>query len=94
MAVIISSDHGESLGELGSYCEHGEADGIVTHIPMIFKWPGCARGVESRGFHYQLDLLPTPIDLLGGVPDASTTTSTSAPTTTGTIYTSRTSCST
>ena len=69
MAVIISSDHGESLGELGSYCEHGEADGVVTHIPMIIKWPGCARGQESRGFHYNLDLLPTLIDLLGGVPE-------------------------
>ena len=26
MAIIISSDHGEDLGEMGSYCEHGEAD--------------------------------------------------------------------
>ena len=67
MAVIVSSDHGESLGELGSYCEHGEADGIVTHIPMIIKWPGCPKNAVSRGFHYQLDLLPTLVDLLGGV---------------------------
>ena len=68
-AIIISSDHGESLGELGSYCEHGEADAIVTHIPMIIKWPGCAKNAESNGFHYHLDLLPTLIDLLGGVPE-------------------------
>ena len=67
-AIIISSDHGEALGEMGSYCEHGEADYAVTHIPLIIKWPGCARNAVSHGFHYNLDLLPTLIDLLGGVP--------------------------
>ena len=66
--IIISSDHGESLGENGSYCEHGEADAIVTHIPLIVKWPGMAKNVESKGFHYNVDLLPTLIDLIGNVP--------------------------
>ena len=61
--------HGEDLGELGSYCEHGEADYTTTHIPMIIKWPGCAQNAVSHGFHYNLDLLPTLIDLLGGVPE-------------------------
>ena len=65
--ILISSDHGESLGERGSYCEHGEADAIVTHIPLIVKWPGCPKNVESKGFHYNVDLLPTLMDLLGGV---------------------------
>ncbi|MDD3429497.1 MAG: sulfatase [Oscillospiraceae bacterium] len=68
-AIIISSDHGEDLGELGSYCEHGEADYITTHIPMIIKWPGGAKGKVSRGLHYNVDLLPTLVDLLGGVPE-------------------------
>jgi len=67
--IIVSSDHGEDLGELGSYCEHGEADYTTTHIPMIIKWPGCAQNAVSHGFHYNLDLLPTLIDLLGGVPE-------------------------
>ncbi len=69
MAIIISSDHGEDLGELGSYCEHGEADAVTTHIPLIIKWPGGVKDKESHGFHYNLDLLPTLIDLLGGVPE-------------------------
>lgn len=64
-AIIVSSDHGEDLGELGSYCEHGEADEIVTHIPLIIKWPGCAAGAVSGGFHYNVDLLPTLAELLG-----------------------------
>lgn len=66
--IIISSDHGENLGELGSYCEHGEADYITTHIPLIIKWPGCAQGALSKGFHYNVDLLPTLIDLIGDIP--------------------------
>ena len=64
-AIIISSDHGEDLGELGCYCEHGEADYPVTHIPFIIKWPGGGKGRVSKGFHYNVDLIPTLIDLLG-----------------------------
>lgn len=66
--IIISSDHGENLGELGSYCEHGEADYITTHIPLIIKWPGCPQSVESKGLHYNVDLLPTLIDMIGNIP--------------------------
>lgn len=65
--IIISSDHGEDLGEMGAYCEHGEADYATTHIPLIIKWPGCPKNVKSKGFHYNVDLLPTLVDLLGGV---------------------------
>ncbi|MBR1920016.1 MAG: sulfatase [Spirochaetales bacterium] len=68
-AIIISSDHGEDLGEMGSYCEHGEADYITTHIPLIIKWPGCPKNVESNGFHYNVDLLPTLVEMVGGVPE-------------------------
>ncbi len=68
MVIIISSDHGECLGEMGSYCEHGEADYITTHIPLIIKWPGCPRNVESRGLHYNVDLLPTLMDMIGNIP--------------------------
>ncbi len=66
--IIISSDHGEDLGELGCYCEHGEADYITTHIPLIIKWPGCAKGAVSKGLHYNVDLLPTLMDLIGDIP--------------------------
>lgn len=69
MAIIISSDHGEDLGEMGSYCEHGEADYITTHIPLIIKWPGCSQEHRCPTASITiLDLLPTLVDLLGGVP--------------------------
>jgi arylsulfatase A-like enzyme len=67
--IIISSDHGECLGELGSYCEHGEADYITTHIPLIIKWPGCPKNIESKGLHYNVDLLPTLIEMIGNIPE-------------------------
>lgn len=65
--IILTSDHGENLGELGLYAEHATADNVTCRIPMIVKWPGCARGVDSE-FHYSLDLAPTLCDMLGVKP--------------------------
>lgn len=65
LAVIITSDHGENLGELGLYGEHGTADVPTCHIPMIIKWPGAKKGFVAKGFHDNVDLLPTVKELLG-----------------------------
>lgn len=64
-AIIISADHGENLGELGIYSEHATADSATCRIPLIVKWPGGARGVNPK-FHYNVDLAPTLMELLGG----------------------------
>jgi arylsulfatase A-like enzyme len=63
-AVIISGDHGENLGELGIYGEHGTADHITCRVPMIVKWPGGPAGADDQGLHYHLDWAPTLIQLL------------------------------
>jgi arylsulfatase A-like enzyme len=65
LAIIVSADHGENLGELGNYGEHGTADDVTCRIPMIVKWPGCKSGHVDTGFHYNLDLAPTLADLFG-----------------------------
>nr|WP_280521150.1 sulfatase [Paenibacillus mangrovi] len=65
MVIIISSDHGESMGELGIYSEHGTADQATCRIPMIIRWPGKRSGSVDDGLHYQLDLAPTIAELLG-----------------------------
>jgi choline-sulfatase len=65
LVILISSDHGENLGELGIYAEHGSADSITCRIPMIMRWPGAPAGHVDRGLHYNLDLLPTLAHLLG-----------------------------
>ena len=69
-AIIISADHGENQGELGIYGEHGTADRGTCHIPCVIKWPaGTAqaikRGHVDHGLHYNVDLAPTIMDLLG-----------------------------
>ncbi|MGE9296200.1 MAG: sulfatase [Puniceicoccales bacterium] len=64
--IIISADHGENLGELGIYAEHGTADNITCRVPLIIKYPGGARGVRNSKFHYNLDFAPTLMDLIGG----------------------------
>lgn len=65
MCIIISTDHGENMGELGIYAEHGTADHATCRIPMIIKWPGGLKGHVDRGLHYHLDLVPTLAELLG-----------------------------
>jgi arylsulfatase A-like enzyme len=62
--IMVTSDHGETFGELGVYCEHGTADEATCRIPMIIKWPGCTAGAVDNAFHYNLDLAPTLADLL------------------------------
>lgn len=64
LAIIVSSDHGENLGELGLWSEHATADHITGRIPMIIKFPGCRQNAADSGLHYNIDLLPTLTDLL------------------------------
>lgn len=64
LAIIITSDHGENMGELGLYGEHATADEPTCHIPMVIKWPGCKAGHIANGFHDNVDLLPTVKELL------------------------------
>lgn len=64
--IVVSADHGENQGELGLWAEHGSADEITCRIPMIVRWPGMTSGGKDDGLHYNLDLLPTLADLLGG----------------------------
>jgi len=65
LAIIVTADHGENLGELAMYAEHGTADSITCRIPMIIRWPGGRQGHVDTGLHYNLDLAPTLADLFG-----------------------------
>lgn len=65
LVIIVSSDHGENMGELGIYGEHGTADQITCRIPMIIRWPGTVRGgTEAKGLHSNVDLNPTMAEML------------------------------
>ena len=64
LIIIISADHGENMGELGIYGEHGTADHATCRIPMIIRWPEGSKGIVDKNFHYQLDLATTLAELL------------------------------
>jgi choline-sulfatase len=68
LVIIITADHGENMGELGIYGEHGTADQGTCRIPMIIRWPGMQQGTVDQGLHYHLDLPPTIAELLGRAP--------------------------
>ncbi|MBN2475881.1 MAG: sulfatase-like hydrolase/transferase, partial [Pirellulales bacterium] len=63
--VIITADHGESLGE------HGEADHgffvyqCTLHVPLVIRMPHYRKGVQVEGNVSLVDIVPTVLDLLG-----------------------------
>jgi len=66
VVIMLSSDHGETLGELNVYGDHQTADQITTHIPMMIRWPGITTpGSVNDGMHYQVDISATMLELLG-----------------------------
>ncbi len=66
-AIIISSDHGENLGELNIYGDHQTADLITTRVPLIVRWPGVTQaGAVDGGLHYHVDFAATVVELVGG----------------------------
>ncbi|WP_134698599.1 sulfatase [Ammoniphilus sp. YIM 78166] len=64
LIIIISADHGENMGQLGIYGEHGTADQATCRLPMIIRWPGMKQGIVNEDLHYHLDLLPTMAEML------------------------------
>jgi arylsulfatase A-like enzyme len=64
-AVVVTSDHGEGLGDHG-LLEHGENlfDELVR-VPLVVRAPGIARGQRLAGAVQLEDLAPTALELLG-----------------------------
>jgi arylsulfatase A-like enzyme len=63
--VMISSDHGETLGELNVYGDHQTADQCTTRVPLVLRWPGLGAGTRMHALHYQIDVTATLLELLG-----------------------------
>jgi len=64
--VILTSDHGESLGEHGFYFEHGrEPYNSTSRVPLVFYAPGRFRPGVVESPVELLDLYPTLTGLLG-----------------------------
>ena len=63
--IIITSDHGEQLGQHDIW-GHAALHDAETRIPLVMRLPGLVEsGRRAAGFCQQIDLLPTIVDLLG-----------------------------
>jgi arylsulfatase A-like enzyme len=61
--VVITSDHGESLGEHDYYFDHGEnLFDPAMRIPLLVAGPGVAPGRRTDVLATTLDLVPTVLD--------------------------------
>ncbi|HVQ28728.1 MAG TPA: tetratricopeptide repeat protein, partial [Vicinamibacteria bacterium] len=64
--VVVTSDHGESLGE------HGEDEHMIfvydatLHVPLLVSWPGrVPAATRVKGQFRSVDIVPTALELLG-----------------------------
>lgn len=67
-AVVVTSDHGEGLGDHG-HLEHGaNLHGELVRVPLLVRAPGLAGGRTLRGEAQLEDLAPTLLALAGLAP--------------------------
>ena len=63
--VVLTSDHGESLGEHDYYFDHGEdLFDPSLRVPLIVSGPGARGGTRSQVLASTLDLVPTILDVV------------------------------
>ena len=65
--VVLTADHGESLGEHDYFFEHGDLGSEPeVHIPLVMRWPGTIRpGGRVAATVSSVDVGPTVLDLAG-----------------------------
>jgi len=62
--MIITSDHGERLGEHGSLGHAGPPWDALTHIPLIMRYPHLIPPrIQVSGFTESIDIMPTILDI-------------------------------
>ncbi|GMU92204.1 MAG: hypothetical protein AMXMBFR4_12620 [Candidatus Hydrogenedentota bacterium] len=60
---ILTSDHGELLGERGSFASHHGGYEEVTHVPLFMSGAGLPKGKEIDALTANLDVVPTILDI-------------------------------
>lgn len=66
MLVVVTADHGESLGEQNYWFEHGRnANEATCRIPLLLSWPGVLDAGIFSGDVSLVDLAPSLLELLG-----------------------------
>ena len=64
--VLVTSDHGETLGELGVTGDHQTADHVTSRVPMIVRHPHLPGRRVDPALLNQVDLAATLVELAGG----------------------------
>ncbi len=62
--VILWSDHGFKLGDLGAWCKHTNFE-LDTRVSLIVSAPGRSAGAKSDALVELVDIYPTLSDLAG-----------------------------
>jgi arylsulfatase len=68
--VVFVADHGETLGERGSFFDHMGLHDNTTHVPMMVHHPGQQVGRRFEGLVQHFDLYPSILRLGGLEPPA------------------------
>lgn len=68
--VVVTSDHGDFLGEHGLLFKHLLTAHSLTHVPFLIAGPGVPRGEVDDRLMGNIDVLPTLLDLAGADPPA------------------------
>ncbi|MBW1854973.1 MAG: sulfatase, partial [Deltaproteobacteria bacterium] len=63
--MVITSDHGECLGEHNIFFDHKGLYDPTIHIPLIFWYPRRFEPEEVKGLVASVDILPTILDTVG-----------------------------
>jgi len=63
--VVMTADHGESLGEHGEPTHAIFIYDATTHVPLIFSHPSLAQGKRFSPTVSSVDIVPTLCDVLG-----------------------------
>jgi choline-sulfatase len=67
LVIIVTSDHGENLGELNVWGDHQTADHITCRVPLIIRWPGLTDTPRvDHALHYHFDWAATLVEMVGG----------------------------
>jgi len=68
--IILTSDHGESLGEHNIYFDHADVYEPTIHVPLIFHHPNLPRGKKIEALVQLIDIAPTVLEFFGvDIPD-------------------------
>lgn len=63
--IILTSDHGESLGEHEIYFDHADVYEPTAHVPLIFHHQDISKGKKIKALVQLIDIAPTVLEFFG-----------------------------